>query len=43
LVLERELEVSVVVAHMASLFIEKLILIFKLPDEQESVTDVLVG
>jgi len=28
---------------MASLFIEKLILIFKLPDEQESVPDVLVG
>lgn len=43
LVLEWELEVSVVVSHMASLFIEKLILIFKLPDEQESVSYILVG
>jgi hypothetical protein len=28
---------------MASLLIEKLILIFKLPDEQESIANILVG
>jgi hypothetical protein len=32
LVLKGELKVCKVVSHMASLFIEKLILIFKLPD-----------
>jgi hypothetical protein len=32
LVLKGELKVCIVVSHMATLFIEKLILIFKLPD-----------
>ena len=43
LILKRKLEVSVVVSHMTTLLIEKLILIFKLPDKQESIANVLVG